>query len=145
MKYFVFLALVLFIACKNKQQPSPPPAPGAASELPEGFAEFYQQFHNDSVFQMAHIVFPLQGLPGDADSLTIARDDYHWPAESWKMMHSFDFQMSDFRRELYTVNENMVVERIIHKSGELGMVRRFAKVAGEWHLIYYTGLNRLAK
>jgi hypothetical protein len=145
MKYFALFALVLFFACKNKPQQAPPPPPDTASELPEGFTEFYQQFHNDSVYQMAHIVFPLQGLPDNADSLTIARDDYHWPAENWKIMRPFDFQMSDFQRELHPINENMVVERIVHKSGEFGMVRRFAKVAGEWHLIYYTGMNRLAK
>ncbi|MFQ5445864.1 MAG: hypothetical protein ACE5FF_02925 [Saprospiraceae bacterium] len=143
MKYFAFFALVLFLACKNK--PQEPAAAAAAPALPEGFTEFYRRFHADSVYQMAHIVFPLQGLPGNADSLTIAQDNYHWQPENWKMMRPFDFQMSDFRRELHPVNENMVVERIVHKSGEFGMVRRFAKVAGEWNLIYYTGMNRLAK
>jgi hypothetical protein len=42
------------------------------------------------------------------------------------------------------VNEMMVVEYIIQKSGDMGMERRFAKVAGEWHLIYYAGLNRIS-
>ncbi len=145
MKYFAFFALVLFFACNNNPQPPAADASQTAAELPGGFTEFYQQFHADSAYQMAHIVFPLQGLPDNADSLTIASDNYHWQAESWKMMRPFDFQMSDFRRELHPFNENVVVERIVHKSGEFGMVRRFAKVGGEWNLIYYTGMNRLAK
>lgn len=113
--------------------------------MPEGFTEFYQRFHADSLFQIEHIVFPLQGLPDDADSLTIVTDNFRWQMEDWRMQRPFDFEMSDFRREILPVNENMVVEKIVHTSGEMGMVRRFAKVAGEWHLIYYAGMNRLRK
>ncbi|MEK7253858.1 MAG: DUF4348 domain-containing protein [Bacteroidota bacterium] len=140
----MFILLFLF-ACKDKPAPPPPLEVTAAQSMPEGFTEFYQRFHADSLFQIEHIVFPLQGLPDDADSLTIVTDNFRWQMEDWRMQRPFDFEMSDFRREILPVNENMVVEKIVHTSGEMGMVRRFAKVAGEWHLIYYAGMNRLRK
>ena len=149
MKYSLPFALLLLLACKNNSPQSPLSSEEQASAqeqpMPEGFAEFYQEFHSDSLFQVEHIVFPLEGLPDDADSLTIAEGRFRWQPEDWKMQRSVDYEMSDFIRQINPVNENMVVERIVHKSGEVGMVRRFAKVAGEWHLIYYAGMNRLAK
>ncbi len=145
MRFFIFaLAPLIFIACSHEGGKEEAVAE-EQSALPEGFTTFYQQFHSDSIFQMEHIVFPLEGLPDNADSLTLARQDFHWLPENWRMQRQFDFGMSDFRRELIPINENMVVERIIHKSGEMGMVRRFALVGNEWNLIYYTGMNRIAR
>lgn len=148
MKY-ITLALVLFlVACGNNQQEqetTDTPETTPLQKLPAGFADFYQQFHSDSVFQVSHIVFPLEGLPDNADSLTIATNDYRWQPENWRMQRQFDFEMSEFKREILPLNENMVLERIVHQNGEFGMVRRFAIVGGEWHLIYYAGMNKLAK
>jgi hypothetical protein len=36
-----------------------------------------------------------------------------------------------------------MVERIVHQSGEYGMMRRFARLGGQWYLIYYAGLNSI--
>lgn len=147
MRYFI-VALALFLTACN-QRPEEENAssgkPASPVELPAGFADFYQKFHSDSIFQMEHIVFPLEGLPDNADSLTLANQDYRWLPENWRMQRQFDFEMSEFKREIIPLNENMVLERILHQSGEFGMVRRFALVGDEWHLIYYAGMNRLAK
>ncbi len=90
---------------------------------------------------MNHIVFPLKGLPGDADRLTLARDDFNWQQKDWVLPKSFDFGMSDFNREKIPIGDNVVVERIVHKADAYGMMRRFAKIDGQWNLIYYAGLN----
>ena len=55
------LALLGLIACNgtgnvsNLAQNKPLPKP------PEDFLKFYDQFHTDSVYQMAHIQWPLAG------------------------------------------------------------------------------------
>jgi hypothetical protein len=146
-KKTIILLLLFLSACTNNQQKPAADAAGSSQpvQLPEGFADFYQKFHSDSLYQAGHIVFPLEGLPDNADSLTIAGNDYRWLPENWKMQRQFDFEMSEYKREIVPLNENMVLERIVHQSGAFGMVRRFAKVGGEWHLIYYAGMNRLAK
>ncbi len=144
MKYLPFIFLVLLFACKNEQK-APETSIAEATELPAGFSDFYQQFHSDSLFQIEHIVFPLEGLPNNADSATVAAKTYRWTPENWRMQKQFDFQVSEYSREIVPLTESIVMERIMHKSGQFGMVRRFAIVGGEWHLIYYAGVNRLAQ
>ncbi|MBI5916080.1 MAG: hypothetical protein HY842_11955 [Bacteroidetes bacterium] len=142
MKYTALLFLLCLLACKN--DPTEQQASGTP-ELPGGFAEFYQKFHSDSLFQVAHIVFPLEGLPNNADSATVASKDFRWLPETWRMQRQFDFEVSEYQREIVPLTETIVMERIVHSTGEFGMVRRFAIVGGEWHLIYYAGVNRLSK
>ncbi len=132
-------------ACKNNPSPPATSPDAEATELPAGFSEFYQQFHNDSLFQIAHIVFPLEGLPNNADSAIVAAKTFRWTPETWRMQRQFDFQVSEYKREIVPLTESIVMERILHQSGDFGMVRRFAIVGGDWHLIYYAGVNRLAK
>lgn len=146
MKYLPFLLLVLFFACKNdKQSPeTSSPMDTETAPLPEGFSEFYQKFHSDSLYQVEHIVFPLEGLPNNADSATVAAKDFHWMPETWRMQRPFDFQVSEYHREIVPLTPTIVMERITHQSGQFGMVRRFAVVGGEWNLIYYAGVNRIA-
>ena len=144
MKYLLPLALLLFFACRN--QPSENTGTTSAeTELPEGFSAFYQQFHLDSAFQMDHIIFPLEGIPDNADLETIESGTYRWQKENWSLMRPVDYQMSEYRRDFIPLTKDMVMERVTHKSGEFGMIRRFAVISGEWHLIYYAGVNRLAK
>ncbi len=145
MKYiFLFLFPIIF-ACNNASQEQPSNTDTGSAALPEGFLPFYQQFHADSIFQMEHITFPLQGLPNNTDRETIDAGTFRWQKEEWSMMQPIDFEMSDYRRELIPVTDEMVVERIVHKNGQFGMVRRFAIISGDWHLIYYAGVNRLAQ
>ncbi len=148
MKYITLLFLLFLFSCKNDSHShshASAEETSASAVLPEGFADFYQKFHSDSLYQVEHIVFPLEGLPDHADSLAIVNEDFRWQAEDWQMQRQFDFEMSEFRRHIVPVNDMMVLERIVHQSGEFGMVRRFALLGGEWHLIYYAGMNRLAK
>ena len=53
----LFLFLAVFAACRN---PSAAPVAavstsGEGQELPAGFLDFYEKFHTDSSYQMAHI------------------------------------------------------------------------------------------
>ena len=147
MKYLPIFFLFAFFACKNNtEQPATAKTTDAdAPALPEGFADFYQKFHSDSLYQVEHIVWPLEGLPNNADSATVAAKTFRWGPEDWRMQHQFDFQVSEYKREIVPLTETIVMERILHQSGQFGMVRRFAIIGGEWHLIYYAGVNRLMK
>ncbi|MBK7871780.1 MAG: hypothetical protein IPJ74_14430 [Saprospiraceae bacterium] len=127
------MGLALFAACGGGvQQPD-------ASE----FEAFYEQFHSDPAYQMAHINFPLEGLPSDADAETIDSGNFHWDAEDWVTQRPFNFANSEFSRELLSFGDDLVIEKIIHRSGEYGTIRRFAKMGSEWYLIYYAGMNRI--
>ena len=109
------------------------------------FEAFYEEFHKDSTYQMLHITFPLEGLPSDADAETIAAGDFRWDAENWELHRPFNFATNDFERDLVAFGNDIVIEKIIHRSGQFGTIRRFAKMGDEWYLIYYAGMNRIAQ
>lgn len=140
MKYLPLLPLLLLAACR----PAKPETTDTTPVNLEDFYQFYQKFHRDTLYQLDHITFPLKGLPAHADSATLARDDYFWNADQWTYHRPVDFETSDFVRDLRPVNEEMIVEYIRHKNGQMGMTRRFAKIAGEWYLIYFADLNQLS-
>ena len=48
------------------------------AQIPSDFLVFYTQFHSDSSYQMAHIAFPLEGLPEYADSTILAKGNFKW-------------------------------------------------------------------
>lgn len=109
----------------------------------ESFVNFYERFHDDPDYQIAHIIFPLEGLPDWADSSTILNNDFRWSRKDWVIQKAFDISRSTFDMELIPINNCFIIERIIHKSEKYGMQRRFALLGDEWYLIYYAGLNRI--
>lgn len=108
------------------------------------FETFYNRFMKDSLYQMDHIMFPLEGMPDNADSSAIA-NGFHWDEDNWVIHHKFDPAESGFHSEFIPLGDGVIQEKIIHRSGEYGMLRRFAKLSDEWYLIYYAGLNPLRK
>ncbi len=135
---FVLFLIVCLSACSSNTTEAP--VEGLTS-LPE-FNAFYEQFHSDSLFQMEHIIFPLEGLPANADSLTFAEDNFRWQKEDWLMHRSLE-DGAGFSRDFQVLGDQIVVEYVRHSSGQVGMIRRFAKMGDKWYLIYYAGLNRL--
>lgn len=131
----VLLVAVLLSAC----QASP-----SKQEDYSDFADFYRRFHTDSLFQMAHILFPLDGLPKEADSSMLASGQFKWHKEEWVMHRGFDLDGNGFLQEFSPIGDDFIVERIIHKEYGLAITRHFSKMGGEWNLIYYAGLNRIA-
>ena len=105
------------------------------------FQEFYDQFHADSSYQMAHIVFPLQGLPTNADSTTVAEGGFYYQASDWKLNQAFDEATTGFKSHFKMLAPQIIEETTVDRTGRFGMVRRWAKMSDEWMLIYFTGLN----
>ena len=118
---------------------------GATNEsLPSDFLAFYQRFHDDSLYQLEHIIFPLQGIPAEADSATILDGKFRWQKENWVMHHPFENAEGQFARSLKKISDEMVIENIT-VAGQYGMQRRFSKSGDDWYLIYYAGMNKLAE
>jgi hypothetical protein len=130
--------LWLSYSCKNDS---------AADSTPkftgqQDFDKFYLRFHRDTAYQAAHITFPLEGLPPNADSATIADESYRWQRENW-VPHTL-FDDPQFERSFSTMNDFMVVELIRDTKSSVVMMRRWAKMGDEWYLIYYAAPNHLA-
>ncbi|MBT8219238.1 MAG: DUF4348 domain-containing protein [Bacteroidia bacterium] len=110
--------------------------------IPEDFLDFYVKFHEDSLFQLNHIRFPLQGAPSMMDTL-IDLNAFRWTKQDWIIHQPFDESNEEFERSLEVLTEDMIVEKITHINRSVGMERRFAKSEDGWHLIYYIGMNFL--
>jgi hypothetical protein len=109
----------------------------------QDFVAFYERFHEDSLFQMRHIIFPLQGLPPEVDSATLAEQHFRWERDNWVMHRPLPVEGGEFTREFVPYTDDLIVERIVHHSGALGMLRRWARIDGQWTLIYFADMNRL--
>jgi len=136
----LILIVVVFLALSCQRTEDPPDFVPDQAGLPEGFTAFYEQFHQDSAYQMAHIVWPLEGVPDNAGDRLQDRS-YRWQKEDWVMMGAIDYSSGQYQREFLSMGKDIIIEKITHESGRYALIRRFAVVSGEWHLIYYAGVN----
>lgn len=107
----------------------------AAYETP-AFLEFYEKFGQDSIYQMNHITFPLEGMKSIKNEETVIDPDFRWSQEEWVLHKSFDDMDGTFIKEFFDIN-GIVIEIISDPSGKFTMERRFGKLSQGWHLIYY--------
>lgn len=135
-----FTLMLIFTDCKRKGEPLLKEQP---SGVPADFAQFYEKFHTDSVYQMSHIQFPLDGYPTNADSISIADKNFHWTADTWVMHTMKAFNDSLYTRTLDAPLPGIVNETVYQKNTPFGMVRRFFKRGDEWYLIFYSGMNSM--
>jgi len=98
---------------------------GNVVHIPEDFPSFYAKFHVDPEFQIQHVQFPLAGKSPTE----------RWEAKDWEFHKPFN-NPDEFRRDVENVG-GIITETIIDNNAMFFIVRRFAKLASEWHLIYY--------
>ena len=139
---FQLLSLVLILAACNKKSKSDLPT---NLNLPKDFLTFYDQFHADTAYQVRHITFPLKGMPMHADSMTLLEDNFYYDKALWIPHKTMTLNDTFYSRQFLKLSDEMLSERIIQKDVNYGMERRFAKLHGEWNLIYYMAMNPLAK
>lgn len=136
--YLIF-TLLLLASCKEAATEN---ASDIGEEgMPSDFENFYEQFHSDTVFQLEHIVFPLQGLPDFASTEIIKEDKYYHKKAEWKCHQKIDPD-SEMDQEFVQVSDSFIIEYIRHAKENLTLERRFAKMDDGWFLIYYVGLNQ---
>ncbi len=150
MKIYISAFFLLAVACQSTSSRSSDVDVSATDlgttdspELPPDFINFYQQFHDDSSFQIAHIMFPLAGIPANADTLSSNLKEFKWQLEDWKIHRPFDQSLTGYTKEYSKFEDGIVIETIAQKQVGVGMERRFAKIDTEWMLIYYAGMNYL--
>lgn len=136
--WYVFLLLSgMFTACQAPENDGSGHLDSAESH--DGFEEFYTRFHQDSLYQIQHIQFPLQGVSSNP---TDHHSAFRWYRKDWRMHHLFDEQTTGFQSTFTRLGDDFVIERIDHRNGQYGMERRFSRLGDqEWFLIYYAALH----
>jgi hypothetical protein len=97
------------------------------------FEEFYNRFILDSVFQIEHVRFPLDGSLNECDTTIL------WTKANWEAIHF------DLRNDFYNPIDSNIVKQdnsifqyeCIREEIGLLCEMRFEKIGKEWYLIYY--------
>ncbi len=147
MRLLPFCLFALFsLLCSCKNSPSGGMLKSAEmTDLPKDFLDFYQRFHTDSTYQLAHIEWPLKGeksVPGEdgADKKVLTT----WEQENWPMQHLPDLAKLDLKRSFETISDVLIIERLQYPMVNYGMERQFYKDEdNEWRLIYYSEMQDL--
>lgn len=108
------------------------------------FDTFYEQFHTDSVFQMNHILFPLEGVAARDSSYVPTGNAFRWQKNDWVLHRKFNDMNGSFIRDFISMGDDLMIENIKHSNGRYGMQRRFSRYEDGWYLIYYAAMNELA-
>lgn len=102
----------------------------ATQDIPSDFLDFYMKFHQDSLFQIAHIIFPLKEKEnGDP-----------WLKEEWIMHKSFDDHGGQFERQFVNL-KGIIIEGISSGNGMVTIERRYIENGDSYSLIYYKTTN----
>ena len=62
------------------------------------FNQFYAKFMQDSLFQVQHINFPLEGIPDNASSYSDDLSAFRWTADNWRMHRPIDFAQTNLNK-----------------------------------------------
>lgn len=99
------------------------------------FRSFYEKFHRDSLYQLNHILFPMEGIPEQNDT-TVYTNGFKWEKEKWSMHHEFNENDTSFVRSFHLIDSTLIIENIQHRLSPLRMERRFS-LDSEWRMIFY--------
>jgi hypothetical protein len=139
LKFLVIL--FLFSACKNQQKKEA----HTTVALPADFLAFYEKFHADSAYQMAHIQFPLEGYPAYMDSSQLEKGTFYWQKEDWQIQNFNNFDKMEFTRHYEQPFEGVITEVIQKTNSPFGVYRRFYKRGDDWLLIFYSDMNSMKR
>ena len=131
------LALLMAAACGSSTTEGEAVAKtdNDAPTLPAGFGDFYERFHADSAYQMAHVTWPLDG--NVVTNAAGERRDERWEASDWRLHRPLELGDSYVRELEASEAAETVTERVKTREGQYILERRFAKLGGAWYLIWY--------
>lgn len=139
----VLFLLTSLVACQPKDKTtSKEISKEDTTVLPEDYISFYEKFHTDSLYQMSHIQWPLQGIQTEERDSNIINGRFYHKQENWLMHKSLSEEMG-YSQSTKILADDLLEETMVDSQGQFGMKRRFAKISKEWYLIYYSGLNHI--
>lgn len=135
MKNIIFIVIILTFSCretlKTEQEDK-----GQELNESENFYNFYKNFHQDSLFQMSRISFPLPGI--NTDEMTVEDTTYYWHQHKWIMHHEVNESQFKIERD---VSDILVTEKILTEDPGFFIERKFESIDGKWFLTYYASVN----
>jgi hypothetical protein len=97
----------------------------------ENFDTFYNRFHNDTIFQLSRVNFPLEGFMVDHDG------EKNWDKSNWSYLKIkvYDVDTDQFKVYYKKTSNQFIQKSWIENSGFLSEYR-FKPINGKWYLVY---------
>lgn len=141
---FLLLLGTIIASCKQDKKTTQTSTSEAEiiTELPEDFTVFLDKFLSDSIFQIEHISFPLEGLPADADSMTIV-NGYTFKRDEWRAHKPLDEEDDYFQQSFRVISKDLVFEYIQSSDKAFFLERRYIRHTDGWKLVYFQDLQMM--
>lgn len=125
---YLFLSLLL-INCNTKIEKN-------TSKFLENFDVFYDKFHEDTVFQVSRVKFPIQGKKINGFN------NEEWNSKNWEILHTkiSAVNTNEFKTNTIRTDSTFIEKCFIPNSG-FYTEYRYKLIDGKWHLIYALDQN----
>ena len=123
---FLFAIAIVFTNCKTREK-----SHNTNNTRVENFDQFYDQFHDDSTFQVSRINFPLKGGIVDGEGTR------SWTKANWHLMKVkiYDVDTAIYNVEYKKLERSFTEKFWIEDSG-FSSEYRFELIKRKWFLVY---------
>jgi len=138
MKSIYILFMLCILGCQTKTTVQEISNPANTPLKAENFKAFNTRFHNDSVYQLNRIKFPLEGKYVDG------LEQHSWAKNNWKMHKTPVSQTSpgpEYSHIYEETADTLIIEKLWIENSGSNFERRFKLIDGKWYLVYCMDVN----
>lgn len=102
----------------------------------EDFTVFYEKFHNDTLFQVSRLKFPMGGMSIDGSAKT------KWTRNNLPLMRTkiYDVDTSEYKVAIKKT-KNTFTQKVWIEASEFSSEFRFERIHAQWYLVYVLDQN----
>lgn len=96
----------------------------------ENFESFYEKFHNDSLFQLSRLNFPLKGGPVGGDI------NEEWTKGNWRMLRTKIYEVDTSQYKVSNVKQdNSFTEKVWLEDSGFSFEYKYELIGKKWFLV----------
>jgi hypothetical protein len=112
------------------------------SDNSENFADFYQKFTTDSLFQLDRVEFPVHGRYMDNDLAgTVESDSTIWTRQNWTMIHAINQEDLSNLRVSKRISDSLAIIKTEGIEFNFAFEETYKMKNGKWYLTNLTDLS----
>jgi|ERR1035437_13064 hypothetical protein len=121
------IILLTFISCSRFQTQE---KKNISKSSMEDFDSFYDKFHNDSLFQISRLKFPLEGGPDRGDI------NEEWTKENWHILKTKIYDVDTTKYKVfYEKREKSFTEKVWIEDSGFSFEYHFGLINNKWFLV----------
>jgi hypothetical protein len=137
----IFLLSLLLFNCIGKETKSIQVQKNDRMKMSnEDFNKFYEQFTNDSLFQISRVIFPIRGViisPPDINDTLLSDTNITFTRKIWRHLKDIKIDSSQFDKKFNKKNDSIIDVIIEAKYFDNYDQRTFIRKKGKWYLLTF--------